>query len=523
MMAVMLLVVIMASINLIISNSSVMDKSEDIANRQISLIHKAHEVKLAVVQVQQWLTDISATRGKDGLNDGFDEAEKNAGLFKTLIDEMQQLDPQQQQRYQDLLPVFDAYYRVGKKMARAYVEQGPEGGNKMMSEFDRVAASISEQVEGILMDVTTQVDNLVQEQNNTAVSGFYTLIISTLILIICMAAVLIIMLNSLSRLPKTVKFMNQIAEGDLNCDIKIVHYDEIGEINQAALKMRDSLKAMISQISRTIDDLIKTSKGVSQSTEKCFNNLHQQKSQNDELETSMNNMSDSIATISSNVMTSSDSTNDAVKEVSQSNKNLQSTRELIASLDNQISSATETVNQLHEDSNNIASIVDVIRGIAEQTNLLALNAAIEAARAGEQGRGFAVVADEVRTLASRTQESTEEINQMITRLHAGTENASTVMSQSCEQTTQVVEQFQSATDTLDNVAKVISGINQMSMQIAQSTKEQEKVSHGINDNISKINKKFISIHDNLETAVDASNELNKMSDDLQLLIHKFRY
>ena len=128
------------------------DKATHLNERDIPILNKAHELKLAVVQVQQWLTDISATRGLDGLNDGFDEAENNAKTFHTLIDELKALDTANAERYQAMVPTFENYYAAGKKMAQAYIDEGPTGGNKMMSQFDGAAEKMSEALERYQID-----------------------------------------------------------------------------------------------------------------------------------------------------------------------------------------------------------------------------------------------------------------------------------------------------------------------------------------------------------------------------------
>ena len=127
-----------------------LSQSNHFGEKTIPLLNKSHQLKLAVIQVQQWLTDISATRGLDGLNDGFDEAENNAQAFYQLIEELSQLDSKNTSHYQSMLTKFNDYYDVGKRMAKAYIEKGPEGGNKLMGEFDKVAQDISQEVNTFL-------------------------------------------------------------------------------------------------------------------------------------------------------------------------------------------------------------------------------------------------------------------------------------------------------------------------------------------------------------------------------------
>ncbi len=153
-LTVLLVVVVVIESGVIIMDSvAISGQSSRLAENKIPILNKAYELKLSVVQVQQWLTDISATRGRDGLNDGFDEAENNAKAFRMLINELIALDSEHAERYQAMLPVFNAYYDVGKKMAQSYIDQGPDGGNQMMAQFDEVAAKMAEEVDSFLARV----------------------------------------------------------------------------------------------------------------------------------------------------------------------------------------------------------------------------------------------------------------------------------------------------------------------------------------------------------------------------------
>ena len=198
------------------------------------------------------------------------------------------------------------------------------------------------------------------------------------------------------------------------------------------------------------------------------------------------------------------------------------TKQAIGILAEEVEKATQVIHELETESDNIGSILDVIRDIADQTNLLALNAAIEAARAGEQGRGFAVVADEVRSLASRTQDSTQQIKAMIERLQSGANNAVTVMETGRTQAQLSVQQAMQAEDSLAVITKAVGTINEMNMQIASAAEEQSSVSAEINRNIHNINQVTEDTSQGVKKSTELCGDVMEESRQLQSLMAKFR-
>ena len=194
---------------------------------------------------------------------------------------------------------------------------------------------------------------------------------------------------------------------------------------------------------------------------------------------------------------------------------------MIKALAERVEQAAQTIESLNTNSEEIGVVLEVIKGIADQTNLLALNAAIEAARAGEQGRGFAVVADEVRTLASRTQKSTEEIHHMIERLQHGARNAVKVMAEGREQAQNGVEQATRAGESLAQITFAITTINDMNTQIATAAEQQSAVAEEINRNVVAISDAMTHATDSVRQASNASHSLENLSNQLDALVRKF--
>ncbi|WP_241148840.1 methyl-accepting chemotaxis protein [Photobacterium sanguinicancri] len=248
----------------------------------------------------------------------------------------------------------------------------------------------------------------------------------------------------------------------------------------------------------------------------------EQQNESAQVATAVHEMSATSDSVSSHANEAAEATRVANNESEAAKETLGFTVSSIHQLANEIESSSAVVSNLERDVGNIASILDVIRGIADQTNLLALNAAIEAARAGEQGRGFAVVADEVRSLASKTQSSTGEIQVMIERLQQGANEAVSAMELSRESGTRTVDQANSANESLNAIGQSIEVINEMNLQIATAATQQSQVSEDVNQNIQAIADKSQAMLDKVQSTEQSFEQLANECEQLDRLIHQFK-
>ena len=502
--------------------SHIIDQSIRFSESDVLILNKAHQLKLSVVEVQQWLTDISATRGKDGLNDGFDEAENHAQFFVSLIQDLKELDPENSTQYDDMLPKFRAFYETGKKMARSYVDDGPSGGNKMMAQFDTVAISLSETVNVFLEKSINDFNQKTFEQIAVAKSSLQSSLLGSLFILLGFIAMFFVIDRSLRRLPFAVEKIKRIAAGDLTISVKCGFHDEISEMLEAVDTMRIDLLQMIKQIIMATVQLSGTSDSLTKVINRTRQTSTEQQTETGAIATAIHQMTATVQEVSNNINMSLQATIQANADSQQGSDLANSGIVQIENLSTELENAAETIHKLENDSESITSVLDVIKSIAEQTNLLALNAAIEAARAGDQGRGFAVVADEVRALASRTQQSTTEINNMIDQLLSGSKQSVEITDSCREKAGIAVGHMTNVNESLAGISTSLSQLSDMNTQIASSAEEQSSVAEEINRNITRIDENSNTLVTNIEELNMSCHDLDEQAEELAMAISRFK-
>ncbi|MBP5951790.1 methyl-accepting chemotaxis protein [Pseudomonas sp. P42] len=347
-------------------------------------------------------------------------------------------------------------------------------------------------------------------------------VLTVLALVIGLFASVVISRQITSPLALTVDLARRIAKGDLTVQAKSNRKDELGDLQNAMQDMAQNLNTLVQGIGNGVTHISTSAEKLSAMSEQTSAGVRQQKSEVDQVATAMHEMASTVQEVARNTTDASAAATLADQQARHGSTVVKQATAQISELAVAIEELGGAMNVLSQDSEQIGKVIDVIKAVAQQTNLLALNAAIEAARAGEQGRGFAVVADEVRSLAQRTQDSTKEIEALIVTLQQGTQAASALMASSRERTLDTVELAQKAELAITEINQSIGTIQEMSLQISAAAEQQSAVAD-------EINRSIVSVRDVADQSAVASEEsaaatieLASLGQDLQRMTAHFR-
>jgi len=397
------------------------------------------------------------------------------------------------------------------------------GGTTKPGKLYKKSSSAINSLNG-LIDAVTPILNKRLTERLAAVENSRIVVLSLVILFVFLAAYLFV--GFYRSVMESIGILNDqignMAEGDLCSRVELASHDELTMVADGINRMADRFSSLVSGVISTADNVATSSEQTSQSISQTLQGVQNQRAELEVVASSVQHMTDSVQAVVGNAGDASQAAEKADGDVSDGLDVISQAVTTINDLEKQVDVANTAIAQLATNSENIGTVLDVIRGIAEQTNLLALNAAIEAARAGEQGRGFAVVADEVRTLASRTHESTQEIESMISELQAGAKHAVDAMESGQQQTKVGVDHTRHAGDALNAIAEAVGTIKGLNQQIVSSTEEQNSVSTGINQTISNINSMAEQTTQGVEETASVIHELKRIAEQLQEDVHIFK-
>jgi len=316
--------------------------------------------------------------------------------------------------------------------------------------------------------------------------------------------------------------LQSMSEGELNVHLQEDRSGEVGVVSKIINNFAKQLGLMVNEMKRASHELDDAAGQLKLLTNETAANALQQRNETEDISSAVNDMKNTANGIAESAQTAAESAERANEQAQSGAKKSSLALSSISQLVNNLDQASTVIQNLENESSNIGGVLDVIRGISEQTNLLALNAAIEAARAGEQGRGFAVVADEVRTLASRTQESTDQIKGLIESLQSGSSDAVKVMSDALSQVNENSEHVKQVSNSLSDIASEISSINETLMQMSTASKEQNDAAQRINQNILSIRTLAETTTQGTENIRVAENNLENIAGNLQKIIDHFK-
>ncbi|MBO2680479.1 methyl-accepting chemotaxis protein [Shewanella algae] len=353
-------------------------------------------------------------------------------------------------------------------------------------------------------------------------ASMQTLLVVLVAIVVAIAVSIAVVKPLTASLNRINQALNILASGDLTHKLDDSGQDEFAELSRNCNRLIDSLRGLIRGILDRSNQLAAAAEQTSAVTSQTTIGIQEQKSQVDQVATATTELSSSAQQVSHSADHALNQIKQADEEAQHMRMIAEENRRTIEALAEEVAKAGQVINKVHSDSDAIGSILDVIRGIAEQTNLLALNAAIEAARAGEQGRGFAVVADEVRNLASRTQESTQEIQQMIQVLQTGTQEAVAVMEQGRAQANSCVAKTEQANQALEAISESVHQAFDAGTQIANAAQEQNLVSQQVSEKLEHIALISEETASGADQTAQSSHQVAQLAEELQASVGEFK-
>lgn len=521
-------VILIGLVSTLINNNS-LNLANTTANRvknvNLPFAMLADDMAFDTVQVQQFLTDVSATHEPDGYKDAEEASRdfhRNIAKFEAhfkaennlaALGELQEIDK-----------LFSRYYEEGRLMAQAYVSQGIEAGNKIMRNFDKTSELLAGKVKAFRVkqenEATKSINTLSDNLDKTKkILWLLAGIVFVLSLVICQ----LITMSITGPLKKMLHVMTDIAqgEGDLTTRLDEIGNDEIHQTSRMFNLFVAKLHRIISQIASTSSQVAAASSQLHSTAERIATGAEEVAAQAGTVATSGEEMSATSGDIAQNCQLAAEGARHASEFAQKGSEVVEKTVAVMGQIAEKVQESARTVESLGERGDQIGAIIGTIEDIADQTNLLALNAAIEAARAGEQGRGFAVVADEVRVLAGRTTLATKEIGEMIKTIQNETKRAVAAMGQGVQQVESGTREAANSGRALQDILTQINDVAMQVNQIATAAEEQTATTSEISSNMLQITEVVGQTSLGAQESATAAAQLKGNAEELQHLVRQF--
>jgi methyl-accepting chemotaxis protein len=490
-------------------------KNVDLLENVIEVQYPALDVTKSALVKMENVKDTLSSAVTTGDMETLENAETYVKETQAMLRNIKSIDPSLSAEINDITKSFNDYYSlafdVSKSMIDGTADYAKLGvlSTTMNNNYDNAFKNLTKFREVRTKTFQTDIQKASDSGQSTVVIGG----VMALLTIILLFATAVPIVNGIKgSIVQVVNSLKDIAQedGDLTVRIISTNQDEIGDLVHWFNQFMEKLQGVVKDIVNASLPLSQLAQNLNQLTDDTNKTIDVQQRSASQAKTAVDEMSSSVSAVAESAAEAASAAGDASSAADDGQKVVNHTVQSIQELAANVQDTAEVIRKLEDDSNQVGVVLDVIKGIAEQTNLLALNAAIEAARAGEQGRGFAVVADEVRTLASRTQQSTEQIQKTIEQLQNAARSAVNVMAKGTEQATTSVETANKAGASLAVITETINRITSMNDQIARSTGDQQNVARIISNNVDEI-------HSRTEETAASSKELASVSSELAQL------
>ena len=440
-------------------------------------------------------------------------------VYEKLIDSREE-----RSAYDDYVRLLGQYRQIEERMKSLSRNNQIE---ELRTLLNTELLSNSEAVNTVLTRLLDINNSMANDSNQKAAEQYdsaFGLVVALLVLATALTMLFAWLLTRSITLPiaQALDAAEKIAEGNLTQPIKVDGDDEAGRLLRAMNKMQEKLRDTLQRISGSATQLASAAEELNAVTDESARGLTQQNNEIEQAATAVNEMTSAVEEVARNAVSTSEASKNATASAGDGRDLVQETVSAIERMSGDVQGTATLIGALAEESRDIGKVLDVIRGLADQTNLLALNAAIEAARAGEAGRGFAVVADEVRALAHRTQQSTSEIERMIGSIQAGTEQAVDSMRNSTERAESTLNIAKGAGMSLDTINSAIIEINERNLVIASAAEEQAQVAREVDRNLVNIRDLSVQSATGASQTSAASSELSRLAVDLNGMVGRFR-